>query len=916
MVNVKSAKNNNIKWIRRYRTYFICGFVILSIQIFISFQFVSTNKESNENKWEPQNIDLPSNLPDVDFEINSARKNKNDRIDDEDSKIIKVKETVKNSTIVTKNILRLEELDFVPACHINNKEAISAIHRAKSQKCKQILANITCLSNAGKMYPKELSSSCPTGNFSLGRQLGCYKDEKNFRLLNGYYGAYKKDNSPEYCINLCLQSGFQYAGVQYGYECFCGHNEPPSTSKLPDSSCNMKCPVENTPDTCGGYYTINVYETGIKKFISQVAKTELAYEESQKRPARIVFLLTLNGRALRQVKRLIRILYNANHYYYIHVDVRQDYLFRELLALERNFPNIRLTRKRFATIWGGASLLEMLLSCMRELLELTQWKWDFVLNLSESDFPVKSVQQLTDFLTANKGKNFVKSHGREVQRFIQKQGLDKTFVECETRMWRVGDRVLPVGVQVDGGSDWIALSHKFVRYVAVNRDDLVAGLLRIFKYTLLPAESFFHTALRNSKFCDTYVDNNLHVTNWKRKLGCKCQYKHVVDWCGCSPNDFRPEDWQRIQNTFTRQLYFARKFEPIINQAVILQLELWIHGLDAPSKMVPNLHSYWQCIYHHYDMGVAKDDGLLTFANSISRRLHGFLQNGTCSVNMEKFTEATSYHHKDSYKYTLLKFQTSEGFLEVAVKPNSKVTVLKPSPLMEHLNYLAVSSDYDQKEQTSRNFIRILSPYSDPNFIYHFNAHKFAKTYNMSCLWINPAGFLEEVTEVSIDENSLIASAKSNLKQPILPGVWTLKLIYKTAEMASVKFLVLPLQFFSGNAVTASQVEFLHGNFAGKKFAGNFDDFLPKVEEREVLKNAATANSKRFDKNLTEWIDRLTSTFYAVEKLCVSTKSKSIEICGRTVNACRDTYWSSEAPDPKSAIFKDDLRTNGTFSVW
>lgn len=123
-------------------------------------------------------------------------------------------------------------------------------------------------------------------------------------------------------------------------------------------------------------------------------------------------------------------------------------MFRELLPLEQQLPNVRLTRKRFATIWGGASLLEMLRSCMLELLNMKNWKWDFVLNLSESDYPVKTVAQLTDFLSMNKKRNFVKSHGREVQRFIQKQGLDKSFVECETRMWRVGDRSLPYGIQV------------------------------------------------------------------------------------------------------------------------------------------------------------------------------------------------------------------------------------------------------------------------------------------------------------------------------------------------------------------------------------------------------------------------------------------------------------------------------------
>jgi protein xylosyltransferase len=90
---------------------------------------------------------------------------------------------------------------------------------------------------------------------------------------------------------------------------------------------------------------------------------------------------------------------------------REDYLFRELLHLEQRFPNVRLTRRRFATIWGGASLLEMLLSCMSELLEMPGWRWDFVLNLSESDYPVKMVSSLERFLSANRDRNFVKSHG-------------------------------------------------------------------------------------------------------------------------------------------------------------------------------------------------------------------------------------------------------------------------------------------------------------------------------------------------------------------------------------------------------------------------------------------------------------------------------------------------------------------------
>lgn len=59
-------------------------------------------------------------------------------------------------------------------------------------------------------------------------------------------------------------------------------------------------------------------------------------------------------------------------------------------------------------------------------------------------------------------------------------------------------------------------------------------------------QSFFHTLLHNSHFCDKWMENNLHVTNWNRKRGCKCQHKNVVDWCGCSPNDFLSQDLDRI----------------------------------------------------------------------------------------------------------------------------------------------------------------------------------------------------------------------------------------------------------------------------------------------------------------------------------------------------------------------------------
>ena len=73
-------------------------------------------------------------------------------------------------------------------------------------------------------------------------------------------------------------------------------------------------------------------------------------------------------------------------------------------------------------------------------------------------------------------------------RFIKKQGLDRTFVECENRMWRIGNRNIPKGIEVDGGSDWICLNRDFSEYLVFSKDKLLQAMKTMYMYALLPAE--------------------------------------------------------------------------------------------------------------------------------------------------------------------------------------------------------------------------------------------------------------------------------------------------------------------------------------------------------------------------------------------------------------------------------------------
>lgn len=78
-----------------------------------------------------------------------------------------------------------------------------------------------------------------------------------------------------------------------------------------------------------------------------------------------------------------------------------------------------------------------------------------------------------------------------LHRFIKKQGLDRLFHECDSHMWRLGERQIPEGIVVDGGSDWFALTRSFVEYVVYTTDKLVSQLQQFYTYTLLPAEVGF-----------------------------------------------------------------------------------------------------------------------------------------------------------------------------------------------------------------------------------------------------------------------------------------------------------------------------------------------------------------------------------------------------------------------------------------
>lgn len=141
-----------------------------------------------------------------------------------------------------------------------------------------------------------------------------------------------------------------------------------------------------------------------------------------------------------------------------------------------------------------------------------------------------------------------------------------------------------------------------------------------------------------------------------------------------------------------------------------------------------------------------------------------------------------------------------------------------------------MNTNFDAKEKMSRNYVNAIGPNDEPVLIYFISSG--SPVSNISVVWVNPVKNIEDVGEIALDENLgvirkrkkikyvliqnvknhaiilQIHHCKSNLKTPLLPGIWEVYLIHMIDVLARVTFLVNPLETMSGKPIKADQAKF------------------------------------------------------------------------------------------------------------
>lgn len=87
---------------------------------------------------------------------------------------------------------------------------------------------------------------------------GCYAEPSDGSRALKKSRAATPDMTPKSCFNICGQSGYLYAGLEYGDECWCGNRVSSKATLVDGSRCNMNCSGDAT-QTCGGSEVLNLY---------------------------------------------------------------------------------------------------------------------------------------------------------------------------------------------------------------------------------------------------------------------------------------------------------------------------------------------------------------------------------------------------------------------------------------------------------------------------------------------------------------------------------------------------------------------------------------------------------------------------------------------------------------------------------
>ncbi|KAF2314339.1 hypothetical protein GH714_025493 [Hevea brasiliensis] len=182
--------------------------------------------------------------------------------------------------------------------------------------------------------------------------------------------------------------------------------------------------------------------------------------------------------------------------------------------------NVYMITKANMVTYRGPTMVANTLHACAILLKRSK-DWDWFINLSASDYPLITQDDLLDtFSTINRNLNFIehtsqlgwKEEKRAMPLVIDPGLYSTTKTDIYLATPRRG---LPTAFKLFTGSAWMVLTRSFVEYLIWGWDNLPRILLMYYTNFVSSPEGYFHTVICNvPEFAQTAVNHDLHYISW------------------------------------------------------------------------------------------------------------------------------------------------------------------------------------------------------------------------------------------------------------------------------------------------------------------------------------------------------------------------------------------------------------------
>ncbi|XP_073018395.1 beta-glucuronosyltransferase GlcAT14A [Primulina eburnea] len=280
--------------------------------------------------------------------------------------------------------------------------------------------------------------------------------------------------------------------------------------------------------------------------IFRPAKTIIVPKHENPYPVSFAYLISASEGDTMKLKRLMLALYHPGNHYLIHLDSsapeEEHQEIARFVSSNRVFGevgNVWVVEKANLVTYRGPTMLATTLHAMAMLLRTA--KWDWFINLSASDYPLVTQDDLIHaFSNLPKDLNFIQhsSHlgwkmNKRGKPIIMDPGLHS--VNKSEIWWVIKQRSLPTAFKLYTGSAWTILSRSLAEYCIIGWDNLPRTLLLYYTNFVSSPEGYFQTLSCNShNFKNTTINHDLHYITWDtppkqhpRSLGLK-DYRKMV----------------------------------------------------------------------------------------------------------------------------------------------------------------------------------------------------------------------------------------------------------------------------------------------------------------------------------------------------------------------------------------------------